>query len=726
MRRRTERSEKETCRGVNVMGSALEEIRAYMAGEEDGEDFSGLGDGELPIWLQILASAEEYIVNYERIGSIGELEQLNPVLAYVERSLDILHSLHLSFWMKELLEEVLAWSETAKGGTRLDRIGWQRQGINVFVHNEGSADLYLAKSQGGMGDRERLTALLIRTHGLLGQYLRGEVPFAANLPLRGPVDEGLLTETELARLLMALNRCVIGAVSEELWQSVEPDLEHCVLHISLGTVPKDDGLTARLRRLRADSIRRGEDFDSELETMEERLKAAGAQGGLQEAFARLEDKTLWYVEAALSEFSLEEFVKVMLLALQGAEEGQGARHISFERLMHGLYYDYKGVKKINLYKKRIIEKYLRELDWASALQGGSHIGSPHLRHRTTREKSNNDTCFFSFLFSPAAEKLIDFCVEAEKSPLYERAVLMLMDLFDLRRDAYDRFHNEDDYLETMNGSADDKKILLPFIVGSRVLDIGPGGGVMLDLIEQELPDKEVIGVDISENVIEALERRKRLEGRTWWVLKGDALHLSDTIPSGSIDTVIFSSILHELYSYIPFNGRKFNLDTVRAALRSAFELIPAGGRILIRDGIMTEPREQMRRLIFTDPEDLRWLERYADDFAGRKIAYEQLGPSEVRMPVNDAMEFLYTYTWGEEAYVHEVQEQFGYMTLPEYEACIGELFGEQVKILFSRSFLQPGYTLALQGKVRVMDDAGKEIPLPHSTCIIVIEKTGSV
>lgn len=700
------------------MGSALEEIRAYMAGENEE-----IGSAGLPAWLHILVSAEEYIVNYERIGSIGELERLNPVLAYVERSLDILGTLPLSFWMRELLEDVLAWSETAKGGTRLDRIGWQRQGINVFVHNEGSADLYLARAQVSIGDRERLTALLIRTHGLLGQYLRGEVPFAANLPLHGPVEQGLLTETELARLLMALNRCVIGAVSEELWQSVEAELETCVLHVSLGTTPENDGLERRLRRLRTGARHRGEDFDGELARIDGELRAAGVAGGLREAFARLDDKTLWYVEAALGDFSLEEFVKMMLLALLGAEEAPRARHISFERLMHGLYYDYKGVKKINLYKKRIVEKYLRELDFSAILEGGQHADSPHLHHRIVREKSSGDTCFFGFTFSPAAEKLIEFCVEAEKSPLYERAVLMLMDLFGLRRDAYDRFHNEDEYLETMNSSADDKKILLDYIAGSRVLDIGPGGGVLLDLIEQELPDKQAIGVDISENVVEALERRRRLEGRSWQVRKGDALNLSETIEPGSIDTVVFSSILHELYSYIPFDGHKFNLDTVRTALRSAFELIPVGGRILIRDGIMTEPRDQLRRLTFSDPDALRRLEQYAADFEGRQIVYAQIGPSEVEMPVNDAMEFLYTYTWGEEAYVHEVQEQFGYMTPSEYEACVGELFGDRAAILFSRYFLQEGYTLALRDKVRVSDPAGNEMPLPDSTCLIVIEKT---
>lgn len=126
---------------------------------------------------------------------------------------------------------------------------------------------------------------------------------------------------------------------------------------------------------------------------------------------------------------------------------------------------------------------------------------------------------FTCQFSPAAEKLIEFCVEAEKSPLYEKAVLLLFDLFELRRDAYDRFHNEEDYLATMNQTADYKKLMLDYVVGKRVVDIGPGGGVMLDLIEQHLPDKHPIGIDISSNVIEALERKKQLEGHRWTVLK---------------------------------------------------------------------------------------------------------------------------------------------------------------------------------------------------------------
>ncbi|MDF0752807.1 hypothetical protein NLU14_21515, partial [Marinobacter sp. 71-i] len=95
----------------------------------------------------------------------------------------------------------------------------------------------------------------------------------------------------------------------------------------------------------------------------------------------------------------------------------------------------------------------------------------------------------------------------------------------------------------------------------------------------------------------------------WEVLQGDALALKDYVEAGSVDTVIFSSILHELYSYIPYNGARFNRDTVAAALRSAFDVLSDGGRIIIRDGIMTEP--DARRVIrFLQPDGPAWLERY--------------------------------------------------------------------------------------------------------------------
>ncbi|MBR2564778.1 MAG: class I SAM-dependent methyltransferase [Paenibacillus sp.] len=706
----------------------LEAIRIYKSGESQERLH------QMPQWLQWLAAAEKPRINLERIHSIAELQETNAVLDYTERTLQVLDGLQLSFWIRELLEEVLVWSETAKGGSSDQRRTWQHQGINLFVHNIGSAQLfnmYMDERSGTKSPRHEVISNLIATHGLIGQYIRGEIPFAENAPLRSLITDGFVTCSELRTMLMALNECIIAGVDPGLWNQVQGEVQRIVEWIVEGTEYKDWSMKERLSRLRSSSIRQGELIDESYAKLEQ-------QFAVEKQLAPLASRTLWYVESAMKDFSLEEMVKVFLLTLHSEEWNNekvdsnhaaipssvtDIRHISFEPLMNTMVYDYKGVKKLNIYKKRMIEKYLEQYSWEQII-AGKRIPYPHLEHRIERYPDLPDTLFVTFEFSPAAESLIAFCVEAEKSPLYEQAVLMLFDLFGLRRDAYDRFHNEETYLSDMNSSGDYKKVLLDFMVGTRVLDIGPGGGVLLDLIEQEKPEVEAIGIDISSNVIEALERKKHRESHRWQVMKGDALQLNQYMEPGTVDTVIFSSILHELYSYIEYDGRRFNTDTVAAALQSAFQVLSPGGRILIRDGIMSEPESQQRRIRFLEPDGIRWLERYKADFKGREITFDRISDHEVIMPINDAMEFLYTYTWGEEAYVHEIQEQFGVFTPRDYEKCIREALGEQADITLLRHFLQKGYTEALAERIVFMDETGEPVSLPDSTCLIVIEKKG--
>ncbi len=131
------------------------------------------------------------------------------------------------------------------------------------------------------------------------------------------------------------------------------------------------------------------------------------------------------------------------------------------------------------------------------------------------------TAYVSFRFSAVGEALITFCVEAEKiDMMHARANVLLFDFFRLRKDAYDRFHNEEVYLEHMNSSADDKRIILDYIKGDTIVDVGAGGGVMLDMIEEETEDKRIYGIDISENVIDTLKRRSRTRGVLGTSLKG--------------------------------------------------------------------------------------------------------------------------------------------------------------------------------------------------------------
>ena len=273
----------------------------------------------------------------------------------------------------------------------------------------------------------------------------------------------------------------------------------------------------------------------------------------------------------------------------------------------------------------------------------------------------------------------------------------------------------------MNASMKNKIQLLDYIRGINIIDVGPGGGALMDLMEERNPSYNIYGIDISSNVIDTLSERKEREHRCWNLIKGDALSLDQYFEKGSIDTIIFSSIIHELYSYIVFEGKKFNIHTVEKALKSAYSILPVHGRIIIRDGIKSEPENTVRMIRFKNIEDIKILERYCNDFKGRKITYEVIDQNTVKMLVNDAMEFLYTYTWGEDSYPMEVQEQFGYCTPTEYLNLIKKNLPNS-KIITCNAFLQEGYEKNLLPKISIYDENMNPVKLPNSTCILVIEK----
>ena len=135
---------------------------------------------------------------------------------------------------------------------------------------------------------------------------------------------------------------------------------------------------------------------------------------------------------------------------------------------------------------------------------------------------------------------------------------------------------------------------------------------------------------------------------------------------------------------------------------------------------MTNSNEK-RIIEFKNKEDINILKRYVNDFKGRKIEYELIDKNKVIMNINDSMEFLYTYTWGEEAYPLEVQEQFGYYTQNEYEEMIKNNL-KNSKIIYSKSFLQEGYQTHLENKINYYDENYNTVKLPDSTYILVIEK----
>lgn len=653
-------------------------------------------------WLDYLYHTKEKNFNVLNVNSLKEINN-HSVFNYVLRTIEVLNEINKEKKLdKDILYyvgEALKWSDVAKTGSKKNRKNWKNKKYDLYCHNIGSYQIYLENNN------DEIVKVLIKTHGLIGQYIKGEVNLNKNIELYNLILDKKISKDKLKQTLNILNRCILEGISKNLYNSKKEQLEFVIDKIINGNLDEKNNLIDRFRKL---NINLSNDDKKYLNNLNYEVSSR-----INYIFNKLE---IWYFEGALKDFSIEEQVKIFLLIYNKLKDNY--IHLTFESLMHTLYLDYKNKKEINIYKKRIIENYLNEILIEDIINDNINP-NPHIKHKI---RIVGETLEFTFVFSIEAKKLIEFCeVAGSSNVLYQKATYMLYDLFGFRRDSYDRFYNELDYLETMNKSSKDKSIILNYIVGHKVLDVGPGGGVMLDLVEKSNPNLEVFGIDLSQNVIDKLTKKKIDEHHNWNIVKGDALNLTKYFKGESVDTIIYSSIIHELYSYIEYDGKKFNKDTIKQSLKEAYKILSKGGRIIIRDGIMTEPINQYRLIEFNDSSDIEILNRYCNDFKGREVIYEKINDNTVKMLVNDAMEFLYTYTWGEQSYPLEVKEQFGYFTLSEYIDFIKSNL-EGCRIIESKSFLQKGYEVNLLPKINIYDENKNVVDLPDSTTIIVIEK----
>lgn len=647
-------------------------------------------------WLRILTETDNIYVNRERISSVSGISGRETV-EYVMRSLDILDEICTDKNYFNIISEVLKWSETAKGGRSKQRQEWIDKGYPLDIHNIASSLIYKDFNIDSGSDIDKtadteLIFTLIRTHGLIGQCIRGEIPVAHNKEL---YDISKHTGIDMEELLIILNECIIRAASEDVWNEIKGDVITLIKRILSGDLTEFSS-KYRLERLCPSEI---EIYDIDALFFEENI------------FNSFE---LWYFTSALSGFDMGQIRTIFSGILKYMEDNDIDRslvsHLNFKPLSDTLWYDYEGTKHINIYKKRIIEKYLLD----------SSVQNVNLCIQI-----KNGSAFIDFKFSEVCEKLIEFCVAAERSGLltFEKSIIVLYDMFGFRRDAFDRLNNEEKYLDTMNNvSHSTKDSIIDYVVGESVVDVGSGGGILLDRLETRYPEKQIIGTDISSNVIDTLVQKKNKEGHLWNV---KVHNFVEGIFNPKVDSIIFSSILHEIYSYTEGENGRFDIDSVKKALKYAYDSLAPGGRIIIRDGIKTDSRE-IRKIIFKESAGLDFFKNYLKDFKGLKDIPEErraIDIDEERLMVtgdiNFIREFMYTYTWGNESYAHEVQEQFGYFTLREYREFMEEL---GAKIICTKEFLEAGYPDHLGRYLTLTDENGEEVEYPESNCIIVVEK----
>lgn len=642
--------------------------------------------------------------------------------------------------------------DIAKTTSAAHRARWAAHGIALEIHNEAAADILRR------GERARdwplapalgeLAIAWVAAHGLAGQHVRGEGPLAMFAPLVGrlralapalaaalgvepaaavalaldalhvldacdtaAVREGLLDDALLDRL--AGVRAQLAAVCE----AAAPDAALA----ALAPPPDRASLAARLRALRAGRQRAGEPpaaVDAAVDALGDSELAA-----LAPALATCQ---LWYCEAATSALSPAAQLAVLAAAV-GAARSHGvdvARpwHAQLRPLVARLHGDAPGVR----YRQRLVEAALAGQPIRALVTGGAALGplgALSARLASDATDAAPDAIVVDYVESAEASALVTLLAvyETRSQLAYHTMLKALCDLYGLRKDEFDRVANEANYLATMNAARSDKQRMLDFVQPGRIVEIGPGGGVVLDLLEQRFPTSDIVGVDLSREVVAALAHRARAGGNRWRVVHGAAEDLAALVP-GPLDSVVFCSILHEVYSYA---DPPFSLAAVERVVTAAFAALAPGGRLVIRDGIMPTPG--IRRLRCLAPDVRPTLEVYAAQFAGRPIRYVELAPDRVELSTADAMEFLYTYTWGPASFPYEVREQYGILTYADYTAQLLAWCGPTARLVETplACYLQPGYRDHLAAAVELTDEHDRPVELPDSNCLIVVEKRRS-
>lgn len=639
-------------------------------------------------WLSYLYYTEHQGISMERVDVVEQLSG-RETLSYVLRTLEILEEDfqkgELSEKEREIVKLALEWAEVSKGGSEKERANWRNKGYALDIHNLASAEIYRDHASRMLkGEREEVVYLLICTHGLIGQALRGEVQVRKNEPLLA--IKKYLDEESVVRVVSVLNHCIIGGISRTLWDEIRGEVLGLIRRVLAGDFT-EFSTRERMRRL------------------DERLTSEKSAGGeLTELFEKeiFPNYEIWYYQAAFADLSVDMVEWILRKMLDKVQEG--VSYLSFKALSDGLYYDYQGKKHLNVYKERIIEKYMRDDSVENVELIVKRVGRAMMA---------------DFRFTPVCEKLIDFCVEAERCGLltFEKSITVLYDMFGFRRDAFDRLNNEEKYLARMNESEEStKQSITDYVIGKTVVDVGSGGGVLLDRLEEQYPQMQVIGTDISDNVLLALEEKRKSQGHGWTVYRQNFV---EGPFAKKVDTIIFSSILHEIFSYVETENGRFEISSVKAALKNAYASLNPGGRLIIRDGVKSPVDDTVLEITFIDPAGMDFFKNYVRDFQGlkdiedKKIEiFEKEG--KVRACTNFAREFLYTYTWGQESYAHEVQEQFGYFTTEEYAQFLKSLGAELIRC---DAFLEPGYVQHLSPKVKLSPDR-----YPDSNCIVVARK----
>ncbi len=295
------------------------------------------------------------------------------------------------------------------------------------------------------------------------------------------------------------------------------------------------------------------------------------------------------------------------------------------------------------------------------------------------------------------------------------------------------------YTRAMTGAIDFKYAdIKEFLRPGKIVDEGCADGALLERIAHDFPDSDLIGVDLSAEMLARAGEAKRagaFGGAFVFFAQQNLMSPVSPAQERSVDTVICNSTLHELWSY----GQK--AETVRAYLRNKFRQLRLQGTLVIRDVVGPENGDRNVRLWCARDDGLtvgdvaeanvaelstwsRFL-RFCRDFRpGEERPYLHTEETETEtvfvLPLRLAMEFLakmdYTDNW-----LSEMHEEFCFWSFPDW---VRELTAAGFSVLPSSHAYASDWKVvhSFTGKARLQTLDGEDLPWPVTNMVLAGEK----
>lgn len=299
----------------------------------------------------------------------------------------------------------------------------------------------------------------------------------------------------------------------------------------------------------------------------------------------------------------------------------------------------------------------------------------------------------------------------------------------------------DTYVRAMGGAIELKyRDIRPFLLPGRIIDEGCADGALLARIADDFPDSDLIGVDLSAEMLARAAERQRAGDFSGCFAFFRQCNLMKPLPlRNPVDTTLCNSTLHEIWSFGEGEA------SVRKYLAMKRDQLRTGGRLVIRDVVGPEERLRTVRLWCSDapgkpaPDagsaqaeldrlSLRQrFQRFAADFlpktAGRAFSWEEAatprGPG-FRLSLQSAMEFLmkmdYTDNWQS-----EMLEEFCFWSFTEWQQALEEAGFRVVE--GSRAYVNDWRVRnSFEGHVALFDADGAPLPFPVTNMVLVGER----